>query len=93
MSTDLDGGIYITDMENSAVHRVGPKGKLQTIVRDPELLRWPDGLSYGPEGWLYITASALQDYLGRPGVRRHVRDHAPYHVLRVRPGFDGPPGH
>ena len=92
-STDLDGGIYITDMERSAVHRVDPEGALETIVRDPDRLRWPDGLCFGPDGWLYITASALQDYVGQAGVRRHVRAHAPYHVLRVRPGFAAPAGH
>ena len=92
-STDLEGGIYITDMEHFAVHRVGPDGGFETVVHDPDRLRWPDGLSFGPDGWLYITASALHDYVGRSGVRRHVRANAPYHVLRVKPGFTAPAGH
>jgi len=93
LSTDDEGGIYVTDMEHSAVHRVGADGRLETLMQDKALLRWPDGLGFGPDGWLYVTASALQVYLGKSGVRRRVERNAPYHILRFKPGRTGLPGH
>lgn len=63
LTTDDAGNIYITDMENAAIHRVDQAGKLQTLFKDPRKLRWPDGFSFGPGGVLYLTDSALQDVM------------------------------
>lgn len=90
LTTDDDGNVYLSDMEHSAVHRVGPDGHLQTLLTDPRL-RWPDGFSFGPDGWLYVTCSALQDVLFRDD--EDVRRHAPYQVWRFRPGPSAAPGH
>jgi hypothetical protein len=59
-------------------------------VKDPTL-RWPDGLSFGPDGWLYLTCSSLQHVLFVSTA--HMRAHAPYQVLRFKPGASGFPGH
>lgn len=40
--------------------QVETNGKLQTRLKNPERLRWPDGFSSGPDGWLYVSDSALQ---------------------------------
>jgi sugar lactone lactonase YvrE len=89
LSTDTEGGIYVTDPEHSAVLRLAPDGTLTTLVKDARL-RWPDGLSFGPDGWLYVTCSALHQVIGRtPG---QVRRAAPFHVYRFRPGYDAPAG-
>ncbi len=91
ITTDDDGNIYITDVEHSAVARLGPDRRLETLVRDARLLRWPDGFSFGPDGWLYLTCSAIHLYMGRPPST--VSGHAPYHVVRFRPGPGAHPGH
>lgn len=90
LSSDDAGNVYVTDPEHSAVLALGPDRKLTTLVADAKL-RWPDGLSFGPEGWLYVTCSSLQHVLFvAPG---HQAAHAPYHVFRFKPGPTAAPGH
>jgi sugar lactone lactonase YvrE len=91
LSTDDEDFVYITDPEHGAVLAVGPDRRLYTLVKDPARLRWPDGLSFGPDGWLYVTCSALQHVLFRSGA--HMRAHAPYQIFRFRPGHAAVPGH
>lgn len=89
LSADLAGNVYITDVEHGAVLRMAPGGSLTTIVRTPRL-RWADGLSFGPGGWLYVTDSALPEVILQ--TRGHIEDRGPYHVFRFRPGTNGVPG-
>jgi sugar lactone lactonase YvrE len=62
LSMDLEDNIYITDVEHGAILKLGPDKKLTTLIKDTRL-RWPDGLSFGPGHWLYISDSALQDVM------------------------------
>ena len=89
LSADIAGNVYITDVEHGAVLRMDPAGNLRTIVRSPRI-RWAESLSFGPDGWLYVSDSALAETLLRP--RSQVADRAPYHVFRFRPGTNGVPG-
>jgi len=59
-------------------------------LKDPRL-RWPDGFSFGPDGWLYVTCSSLQHVMFR--TTAHMRANAPYQVFRFKPGPTGVPGH
>ncbi len=90
LSADLEGGIWITDVEHGAVLRMNPNGALETWVKDPRI-RWADGLSFGPDGWLYLADSAIPDQVMRS--KRHIASEAPYFVFRFRPGIEGVPGH
>lgn len=89
LSADLSGNVYITDVEHGAVLRMAPGGELTTIVKSPRI-RWADGLSFGPNGWLYLADSALPEVVLR--TRAHIKGHGPYHVYRFRPGTAGTPG-
>ncbi|MFU8896867.1 MAG: L-dopachrome tautomerase-related protein [Gammaproteobacteria bacterium] len=89
LSADLAGNVYVTDVEHGAVLRMAPDGELRTIVRSPRI-RWADGLSYGPGGWLYLSDSALPEVLLKR--RGLIRDHGPYRVYRFQPGTNGIPG-
>jgi sugar lactone lactonase YvrE len=89
LSADLSGNVFITDVEHGAVLRFAPGGALTTVVRSPRI-RWADGLSFGPDGWLYLSDSALPEVLLK--TRAHIDGHGPYHVYRFRPGSSGVPG-
>jgi sugar lactone lactonase YvrE len=56
-----DGSVYLTDLEGSAVVRWDPGSKgVEQVITDKRLL-WPDTLSWGPNGELYVTASQIEN--------------------------------
>ena len=54
-----DGRIFLTSPEDDSV-KVRDNGGVRVLVRSASL-RWPDTLSQGPDGSLYVTASRIQD--------------------------------
>ena len=54
-----DGRLFVTSPEDDSV-KVRDASGLKTLVRDARL-RWPDTLSQGPDGALYVTSSRIQD--------------------------------
>jgi sugar lactone lactonase YvrE len=89
LSTDLEGNVYLTDVEHSGVARMTPQGRLETLIRS-DRIRWADALSYGPDGYQYIADSAIPDQMLQS--KAHMRERAPYFIFRYRPGVDGVPG-
>ena len=56
-----DGSVYLTDLEDSAVVRWDPASKrVEQVVADKRLL-WPDTLSWGANGEMYVTASQIEN--------------------------------
>jgi sugar lactone lactonase YvrE len=90
ITTDLEGNIYLSDPDHSSILALNPEGRLRTLLKDP-VLRWPDGFSFGPDGWLYVTCSSLHHVIMQSAA--HVRANAPYQIFRFRPGPAGIPGH
>jgi sugar lactone lactonase YvrE len=85
MTSDAAGHIYMTDLEHSAIVRVDRQGRLAVLVKDKRL-RWPDGFSWGPEGDLYVTASALHQTLPKPiKSEEDIAEFAPYQLFRLMP--------
>lgn len=88
-SIDDDGVLYMTDIENQGVAAWKPDGTLETLIKDPRV-RWADALSFGPDGWLYLSDSAIPHLvLQSPD---HIAAHAPYMIWRFKPGGVGAPG-
>jgi sugar lactone lactonase YvrE len=55
------GNVYLTDLEGSAVVRWNPASKrVEQVIADRRLL-WPDTLSWGPNGEIYVTASQIEN--------------------------------
>lgn len=90
LTIDAAGHIYISDLEHSAILRMSPDGALTTLLKS-DRLRWPDGFSFGPDGWIYVTNSSLHQVIGLPP--SSVQAHAPYQVFRFQSGQQGTPGH
>jgi sugar lactone lactonase YvrE len=90
MSADLDGNFYLTDIEHGAVMIVGEDQLPKTLIRSAKI-RWPDSLHFGPDGWLYLADSAIQDQVLRS--KDHIKSKGPYYIYRFRPGHEGIPGH
>ncbi|MGQ0587538.1 MAG: L-dopachrome tautomerase-related protein [Gammaproteobacteria bacterium] len=90
ITIDGAGTLYLTDPEHSAIVLLRQDKTLQTLLKDDNL-RWPDGFSWGPDGYLYVSCSALHQIIGRPSWTWD--DGAPYQVYRFKPGGRGVPGH
>ena len=89
MSIDVEGNVYITDVEHNAVAIVAGDTSIRTLLR-AKAIRWPDALSFGPDGYLYVADSALGEIILQS--REHIDAEGPYQVFRFRPGVDGIPG-
>jgi sugar lactone lactonase YvrE len=90
LSADLDGNLYITDVEHGSVMIVGADREPKTLIRSGRI-RWPDALSFGPGGWLYLADSDIPDQVLKS--RDHMKSRAPYYIYRFHPGHTGNPGH
>lgn len=89
LSVDNAGNVYVTDVEHGAIFIAGSERPLATLLRS-ESLRWPDALSFGPDGYLYLADSALSDVILKS--REHIKAAGPYRIFRFRPGSEGIPG-
>jgi sugar lactone lactonase YvrE len=86
ISLDKAGNVYITDPEHSAVNLLEPNGRLSTLFKDKKL-RWPDGFSYAPDGYMYLTTSALNEVFFQSAGT--VAKAAPYQIYRFKPEAEG----
>ena len=91
LTMDSENSIYITDVEHGAIMVLNQKRELRTLIRDEKRIRWADGLSLTPDGWLYFTDSAIPDLMMQS--REHVKAAGPYFVYRVKVGKKGRVGH
>jgi sugar lactone lactonase YvrE len=90
ITTDAAGNVYLSDLEYSRIVVLRPDKTLETLIQSPQL-RWPDGFSFGPEGSLYVSCSALHQVLGR--LPSQIARAAPYPLYRIRTGAQAEPGH
>lgn len=88
-SIDNEGRVYITDVEHNAIFRLDQDLQLRTLLRS-DRVRWPDALSFGPDGWLYIADSALSDVVLQS--KDHIKSKGPYKIFRVQLDVEGTPG-
>jgi sugar lactone lactonase YvrE len=89
LSIDTLNNVYITDVENDGLMRLSPDGELKTLIKS-EKIRWSDGASFGGDGYLYFTDSAIPDQMLRS--KAHMKAEAPYYIFRFNPGVGGMPG-
>jgi hypothetical protein len=82
MNIDSAGNFYITDLGAGAIGVTRPDDNYEIYIQD-ELLSWPDGLSYGPDGYFYVTVNQLH----RHGVlnQNNTTVQPPFLVVRFKP--------
>lgn len=90
ITLDQNGAVYLTDIEHGAIALITPDRRLSTLIRSPKL-RWPDGFSFGPGGYLYIADSDIPDLVMTS--REQVRRSAPYFLFRIKLDVPAVPGH
>jgi hypothetical protein len=83
ISIDNAGNIYVTDLGNNAIGVTAPDGGYRILARDDERVLWPDGFSYGPDGYFYVTVNQLH----RSAVLNAGEETSepPFLVMRFRP--------
>lgn len=86
LSVDVEGNVYVADVEHNSVCVVGADRELKTLLRSNEI-RWPDALSFGPDGWIYVADSNLADVILM--TREHIKSKGPYQVFRFQTGKQG----
>jgi sugar lactone lactonase YvrE len=89
IAMDDQGNVFITDIEHQAVLQLSPDGQLSTVVKDSRI-RWADAVAFGPDGWLYLSDSAIPELVLQSA--DHHAAAAPYFVWRFQPGTSGPAG-
>ena len=62
---------------------------ISTLVRSSKI-RWADGLSFGPDGYLYIADSAIPEQILQTS--KHIHSQGPYFIFRLQTGAEGIPG-
>lgn len=82
------GDIYVTDVEHGAIIAVDQQQKLSTVIQSSRI-RWADGMSFGPDGWLYLADSALPELVLK--TRDYIKTQGPYFIFRFHPGYDAVP--
>lgn len=82
LESDAEGNIYSTNYEHNAILRLRHYDKMwETLVYDPRLL-WPDTLSLGTDGYLYVIVNQLHRQARyNKGIDLRVK---PYILFRIR---------
>ncbi len=91
LSIDGDGNLYLTEVESNAVGVIPPTDRRYRRFAWNDDLIWPDGVSYAPDGFMYVSAAQIPLaalFNGGTG-----RNKAPYHIFRFKPLAPGRPGH
>jgi sugar lactone lactonase YvrE len=82
ISIDVAGNVYVTDLAAGAIGVTGPDGAYRVLYED-ERLSWPDGISAGPDGWMYVTVNQL--HRSAPLNGGTDASIPPYYLMRFRP--------
>jgi sugar lactone lactonase YvrE len=83
ITIDSAGNVYVTDVERNAIGVFEPGVGYRILYEDPELLSWPDGMSVGPDGNIYLVVNQLHRH---PALSAgEDRTKPPFRLLRFRP--------
>jgi sugar lactone lactonase YvrE len=87
---DRAGNIYITDLANNAIGAITTDKQYRTLVKNDKILRWPDSISYGPDGYFYTLAHQI--HLTARMNAGEDRSSSPFYIVKFKglaPGVIG----
>ena len=87
ISVDTEANVYISAVQSNALGVLGSDGKYRELVRDDDKLAWPDAMSYGPDGMLYVVVNQLHRTAVLNGGEASSKP--PYYIVRLKPLADG----
>ena len=91
LSIDDDGNLYLTEVEAHAVGVIPAGTRQYRRFAQNERLLWPDGVSYGPGGFMYVSAAQIaQAAIFNQG---RALNRSPYFIFRFKPLAPGRVGH
>ncbi len=79
---DDEGNIYVADVQQNAFGVISPEGDFRLIGRLPAGQSWTDGITVGPDGYLYSTANQLDRTAALAGAETGTGE---YLVVRFKP--------
>ena len=82
MIASVTGTLFVTDYVRHQVKRRETDGSYVSVIQ-LKSYEWPDTLSIGPDGWLYVTANQLQRQKAYQVVDKRMK---PYRLVRARVG-------
>lgn len=89
ITMDNADNIYITSIEDGAMAVIDSARNIKTIAKHPEM-RWPDGLSFGPDGYVYVADSDIPDVMMKS--KKHMKTNAPYYIFKFKGLASAKPG-
>ena len=81
VATDAAGNHYFTNIQEGAIDRLTPDGKLTTLVKDPRI-DWPDNARLYQDKWLYIAVNQLYKTPAFTGGEDLAE--LPFYILRLK---------
>ena len=91
LSIDANGNLYLTEVETKAVGIISANDRQYRRFAWNDDLIWPDGVSYAPDGFMYVSAAQIS--LAALFNEGTAQNKPPYHIFRFRPLAPGRLGH
>ncbi len=91
LSIDQDGNLYLTEVESNDVGIIPFDTREYRRFAEAPDLSWPDGVSYAPDGYMYVSAAQIpKAALFNDGQGLNA---PPYLIYRFKPEAPGRVGH
>ncbi len=81
ITMDNNNNIYLTDIENGSIAVIDNNKKYYTLVSHPKM-RWPDGLCFGADGYVYVSDSDIPDVMMQS--KSHMAKNKPYYLWKFK---------
>ncbi len=89
LTIDEQDNLYLTGVEDGVVWRLDAQKQLTAYAAHPKL-RWPDGLSFGPNNVIYLADSDIPDVMLKS--RAHITKSGPFYLFRFPAAGTAPAG-